>query len=492
MTKAADRDSGARIPQVVQQLVDVAALDTVYADVYLRRARELIGSLLPQAQYTAFKRIEHDIEEAVQQSKAATMLQDWRRVETLAGQVETLRQSAQQNAGLNALGAKIYDRTGVSIDPFSPGFETLPGRASDLAELRDTLVAALKGLAAADAGVAAFYESRRAFFAGFGLLSKRAAAKTSDAASADTGRLQQLAAQAAQQGDMAQLRQFARELLAQQAKASATAAQSAATAEAPVAAIDKATYACPVDLAAAFPADAAQRAAGLGLSVARGEPLAQAGPLLDYVTTRVWQTNLGGAESEREGTMRTAAAVDEVGFPKEVAEPIKVLVGQFLRNPLVNSGGARYLPQFSAEEVLIEAFSEEEEPPASGELLSALGLPRRRGLTRVEIDTALQAHGAAIVEKRLGLDPVDYRLVCLPHDLYMRLGRDRGWGRQQQWTHFDGYQVLKNGTLRALVGGDVRYGGLADLVSIATTDQRDSVVARFAVVRRARHIARWR
>jgi hypothetical protein len=37
----------------------------------------------------------------------------------------------------------------------------------------------------------------------------------------------------------------------------------------------------------------------------------------------------------------------------------------------------------------------------------------------------------------------------------------------------------------------VRYGGLTDLVSIDVADQRDSVVARFAVIRRTRKVARW-
>jgi hypothetical protein len=190
--------------------------------------------------------------------------------------------------------------------------------------------------------------------------------------------------------------------------------------------------------------------------------------------------------------MRTEAAVDQAGFPKEVSEPVKVLIGQFLRNLFANSGGARYLPRLSAEEVLIEDFPEDQEAPAAGELLSALGLARRRGLARLEIDDALREKGSAILEKQLLLDPLDFRLVCVPHDLYMRFGRDRGWGQQQQWTHFDGYQVLKNGGVRALVGGDVRHGGLSDLVSIAITDQRECVVARFAVIRRARQVARWR
>jgi hypothetical protein len=41
------------------------------------------------------------------------------------------------------------------------------------------------------------------------------------------------------------------------------------------------------------------------------------------------------------------------------------------------------------------------------------------------------------------------------------------------------------------VGGDVRYGGLADLVSISPNDEREGVMVRFAVVRRARLVARW-
>jgi hypothetical protein len=306
----------------------------------------------------------------------------------------------------------------------------------------------------------------------------------------DSRELEHLAAQAAQQGDMARLRQYAQELSARQAKeAEAGAAKPEKPAEA---AVDRSTYQCPVDLARPFSDDVAQRAQALGLAVARTEPLKQAAPLFDYVITRVWQPDLLGSETEREGAMRTEAVVDEAGFPKDVSEPVKVLIGQFLRNPFVNSGGARSLPLFNVEEVLIEDFPEDPEGPASGELLSALGLPSRRGLSRLEIDDALRENGATILAKRLLLDPIDFRLVCVPHDLYMRFGRDRGWGQQQQWTHFDGYQVLKNGGLRALVGGDVRHGGLSDLVSIAITDQRARVVARFAVIRRARQVARWR
>ena len=68
----------------------------------------------------------------------------------------------------------------------------------------------------------------------------------------------------------------------------------------------------------------------------------------------------------------------------------------------------------------------------------------------------------------------------------MRLGRERGWGSREEWTHFDGYQLLGGGGLRALVGGNARYGGLVDLCSINRDDARENTVVRFAVIRRER------
>jgi hypothetical protein len=97
-----------------------------------------------------------------------------------------------------------------------------------------------------------------------------------------------------------------------------------------------------------------------------------------------------------------------------------------------------------------------------------------------------------VLENTLGLDPVEFRLVCIPYDLYTRFGRERGFGTWSHWTHFDGYQVMAGNRLRALVGGDARFGGLFDLVSISPTDARDGVYTRLAVVRRARMTLRWR
>jgi hypothetical protein len=107
-------------------------------------------------------------------------------------------------------------------------------------------------------------------------------------------------------------------------------------------------------------------------------------------------------------------------------------------------------------------------------------------LSRAEIEIRLGQNGATLLQKRLGLDPTKFRLVCVPYDVYARVGQEREWGRQPRWTHVDGYQLLKGGRMRALVAGDVRFGGLFDLCSISQIDEREGVLARFAIVHRER------
>ena len=135
----------------------------------------------------------------------------------------------------------------------------------------------------------------------------------------------------------------------------------------------------------------------------------------------------------------------------------------------------------------MEDFAEDEAAcDLSSQLLCALGLKRRRAQSRSQIEAALLRRGPQITESELGLQPQEFRLLCIPFDLYLRLGPAPGWGQRKLWTHFDGYQVLKGGKLRALVGGDARYGGIHDLCSISRADEREGVIARFAVVRRQR------
>jgi len=110
----------------------------------------------------------------------------------------------------------------------------------------------------------------------------------------------------------------------------------------------------------------------------------------------------------------------------------------------------------------------------------------------VSLEQALLVHGARVLEEELGLDPRVFRLVCIPSDVHFRLGEAEGWGRKPFWTHFDGYLIrFHAGQLRlqALAGGDVRYGGLYDILGVGRDLDSDRLLARFAVVHRERMVA---
>lgn len=395
----------------VRLLVEIADADTVYRDVHLSRARALLADELSLDAYRGLAGLQKQVEEAAATSRAAAVLQDWKLVASESAKADQLRRSAEQKAGLKTVGEQVYDAPSVAVDPFSPGLAALAKGAADLADLRDRTVAALTKLAIDDPSLRALYEARSAYFTGLAIARAQQDSRGDAAKTRPVAELERLAFDAAQRGELTELNRLAQEILTQQAAdakaAPAKPAATTSTAAAPARAADP----CPVDLSAALPAGTDTRAAALGLTPAKTEPLPQAVPLLDYVAARIGQAALAEAESELEGAMK--------------------------------------------------------------------------------IEDALLPKGAHVLQSELGLDPLEFRLVCIPQNVYNRFGRDRGWGAAKQWTHFDGYQVIKGGRLRALVGGDVRYGGLTDLASIAATDRRESVIARFAVIRRARHVARW-
>jgi hypothetical protein len=219
--------------------------------------------------------------------------------------------------------------------------------------------------------------------------------------------------------------------------------------------------------------------------------MAEFAQVREAIYTHVDQPVPSNPDMEREGVLR-ARAQAELKLPSELdSEESRVLAAQFIQQIFVNSAGTRYLPSLVAETALLEDYPENESADAPSKLLAALGLAKRKSLARTEMEFALMRFGSEILGK-LGLDPVEFRLVCIPYDLYTRLGRERSFGKWSHWTHFDGYQFMGGNRLRALVGGDGRFGGLYDLVSISPSDAREGVYARFAVVRRARMILRWR
>jgi len=472
----------------VRHLIAVADCDTVYRDLYLGRAEALLGSALTRQQFREARNTEQAIAAALGESRAATVRSDWARVEEHAERAEQLRRALAERAPVVALGAEVYEATPTALDPFSPGLGQLA--ASDPFELRAAAVSALAALERADAEPRQLYGERRAYLEQLAVTARVADSPKVAADTMATADVAQRALDAAERGDAAALARYAKEMRTRAAQAPASKKEE--TSAPTTAVLSAAALQCPVDLAAPLPAGTADRAAKLGLAALSAAPLEMSQPLFDFIAAHIQQARPADHAAQREGASRVEAVSSAAGWPSDVSKAVRDLLDQFLRQVFVNSGGARYLPPFTTESILVEDFPEEGEAPATGPLLGALGLPRRRGLSRLAIDRALLEHGPGIVRDQLGLPPNEFRLVCVPPDIYTRVGRDKGWGKQSHWTHFDGYQVLSNGSLRALVGGDARYGGLNDLVSIAVDDERDGVIARFAVIRRARQVMRWR
>jgi hypothetical protein len=468
--------------KIVGLLVEAANLDTVYRDVHLRRARQLLSSTLDESAYRAIGSTEKEIDELMRQSRTAVMHRDWAKAAEQSARIEDLRQRQAKMGGLADIGKEVYAAEAVVFEPFSPGKHLGPHAQANQAKLRTQVIDALASLAKLDSGSSAFYEKRRSYFSG---LEAKGAAVAQKGLQQDRAKAEQAALEAAERGDVAALQRLAKELRDWKESGSAT-----TTAIAPVM---LSRYECPIDLAAPFPPRVTERARDLGLVEVRSAPIAELATVREVIYSHADQPIPSDPDMEREGVLRSRAQA-ELQLPSELdVEESRVLAGQFIQQIFINSGGARYLPPLSAESVLFEDFAEDEAiADAPSKLLTALGLAKRSGLSRAEIETALMRFGSEILEKSLGLDPFEFRLVCIPYDLYGRFGQERGFGKWSHWTHFDGYQVMGANRLRALAGGDGRFGGVYDLVSISPSDSRDGVYARFAVVRRARMTSRWR
>ena len=467
--------------KIVGLLVDVAKSDTVYRDLHLKRARELLSATLDEASYRALGSIATEIDDLTSRSRTAVLHREWAQAAELSAQIESRRQRLATTRNLAVIGKEVYEADSVVFEPFSPGKHL--GSQAGQAELQTQLTDSLASLAKLDSAASTFYEKRRSYFAALEVKSE--VVTTQKGPQRDRAQVERQAMEAAERGDAAALQRLAKELQDWQESAAGPAAVNAPLA--------LGRYECPVDLSAPFPPPVIERARELGLVEAHTAPMSKLAKVREAIYTHVDQPMPSHPDMEREGILRSRALA-ELAIPDELdTEETRVLVGQFIQQIFVNSGGARYLPPLTAESVLWEDFAENESVAGQpSKLLAALGMTKRNGCAHAEIESKLMLSGAVIVEKLLGLDPVEFRLVCIPYDLYARFGSERGFGNWPHWTHLDGYQVMAGNRLRALAGGDSRFGGLWDMVSISPSDAHEGIYARFAVVRRARQILRWR
>ena len=63
--------------KTVGLLVEAAKLDTVYRDLYLRRARQLLSPTLDESAYRAIGSAEKEIEDLMRRSRTAVLQRDW-------------------------------------------------------------------------------------------------------------------------------------------------------------------------------------------------------------------------------------------------------------------------------------------------------------------------------------------------------------------------------------------------------------------------------
>lgn len=459
--------------QTVSHLLEISKLDTLFRDIYFRRAAELMETVLTRATYTQIKEGAASLGLVERQLRSAVERADWGRVGELTERIRTLRGSAAAMSEPMRLGEALYDGAAdVPIDPFSPGLNVFVGGSPQrLREFQDEAIRILSTLERTDSAKKDFYARRGADFKSLSIKasSEQIEAKKTEAGPAE---LQQQALSALESGDLSQLDRVVQKLKEK------TDDQKAKKENVEVKLGEEAELG--EDLLYSFTKETLAAARRFGLSSAQTRSRRD----FAYLVPHGWQPSFLKDEVKQ----WSKEQLSKLTFPAGTTDPLRDALEFYLLNPLINSGGTRYHVCLVVEDLLLEDFAE---PEPKGEiprtdLLAALGLETRWGLSRLDIENALLAHGARVIEEELALDPEAFRLVAIPPDIYTHFASERGWGQKEMWTHFDGYRLREGGKLHALAGGDQRFGGTHDVVSFNPAYSRETLLARFAVVQRKR------
>src|SRR5215813_11652795 len=94
--------------KAVGLLIEVANADTVYRDLFLRRARQLLSATLDESGYRAIGSIDKEIEDLMRRSRSAVLQRDWDQVAQLSAQADGLRQRKASMGNLAAIGKDVY------------------------------------------------------------------------------------------------------------------------------------------------------------------------------------------------------------------------------------------------------------------------------------------------------------------------------------------------------------------------------------------------
>ena len=444
-------------------LLELVRLDTAHADLYLQRARQIAAPELSASDFKALQNAEAAVESLPADIRRAMDDGKWDQVTKLTDELGGKQRFVTERSPLRKLGERLYlDRT-IHVDPFSPGFCWYHRREErQLPGLRDEALTKLGQAAQLDPEWKPLYEERSK-----GLKAVRLGEPSATAGGAKgRAEIEQRAREALDSGNLEELHKLAGAL---HQGASGPAGPTTAEASEDVE---------PPPLSVELTPQTLEKARALGLEPEHFDNMrGKFRTLFRHLWHPVYFESEGNLPGARVSAM----------LPQDTPDAQRDRIALFVTRPVMSSGGARFFPPLVDEDVLVEAF---EEGPAGTDLgknglAESLGIRRRWGLSRTEIERTLAEKGPEVV-RSLGLDPWKFRLVCVPPDLYGGIGQRRGWGKHEIWTHLDGYLVTRERKLMALAGGDARYGGVFDLVGVGTDYDSDRLLARFAIVDRRR------
>lgn len=455
--------------QAVEILTELRTIDWSFADLLLDRAAAFLSPLCNRERFEEMKRRRELLDEAALHLQRALEVADWDRAQNLASDAKALQALVSDSSRLFGVAASVYQPrplAGTTSLLALAGIGAVP--ASRLLSDVTRAVKMFRTLADLDPSLSDLYARRADHYSCLALED----GTTSAVRSGSEDLIPALRA-------AAETRDFAR--VASLAKTAAEEHRDVlgrVRAPRPSEAVER-------RLSAPLPDGAVEAAAQLGL-----EPVS-------LCAVPDFNAYLGCSCSERAelldselqpGQRPSGTCTCGHPCPPTLRPTLKDNLDLLMGHVFVSGAGARYLPWFGAERLFVETFADASQP-ASRALLDRLALPARVGVSRVAVDDAIEKGGPGLC-REIGLDPLEFRLVCIPFDAFVRLAPERGWATRQHWTHFDGYQVTHELKLLGLVGGDVRYGGADDFCSVGREYQSDRLGLRVAIVRRDRLSAR--
>ncbi len=454
---------------VLRALISLSTLDWLYTDQYLHRAEQLLSKFFSRSRYVGLQGDQERVPRVTQELREAAEHGEWSKVSALAEQGAKARGRLGAHSQILPIADAVY---GLRRIPTGAGALALTGvvpqTSAELASTRDTVLNQLRALTGQDREWNEFYRARVQHFGGLQLVSGDKPGSVFNIAES-----QKQILRAVDAGDFARVKQLADTITDESGNRPA-----------------RLRVPRPADsrirnLAVTFPDAVVEHANELGLAM---ETLQLVGGMNTYLSCacaeRATFPELPLTEAHRAPESCTCGHP----CPPDVRPVLRDNLDFLMIHPFITSAGTRYLPWFGTETLLVETFPEAAPETRTG-LLRALGLSQRRGLPRIRLEDALLTHGPDICAD-LGVDPLEYVVVCIPFDAYLRLAPRYGWGQQDSWTHLDGYQITRDLQVWALVGGYAGFGGPDDLSSVTRDYDSERLTARFAILRRDRFLVR--